>query len=109
MPAPTALTLMRSRYSAYRLKEASYIAETSLHGEDPAAIAASMEKTHFYRLEILSFKRGGVLDKRGEVTFRAFYEAESEKGTRKGVLEERSVFIRRKGRWYYDEGASEWL
>jgi SEC-C motif-containing protein len=101
--APTAVALMRSRYSAYALKNADYIVATSLKDEKHASIEQAMKESDFYRLEILSHKKGGVLDRKGEVTFKAFYKTFCRTPQGEGVLHERSAFVRKKGRWFYDE------
>ncbi|BDY13611.1 YchJ family protein [Hydrogenimonas cancrithermarum] len=101
--APTAEALMRSRYAAYALKRADYIVQTALHADNRDSIASWMEKAEFFRLEIVQTKRGGVLDKKGIVEFRAWFKEEDEEY----ILHEISAFVKRKGRWYYDEEGSE--
>jgi len=89
---------MRSRYSAYTLRKSGYIVETSLQREDLSSLEEHMRFIHYFRLEIVETRRGSALDRKGTVEFRAYYE----EGKKRGVLYERSAFLKRKGRWYYD-------
>ncbi|WP_456390094.1 YchJ family protein [Hydrogenimonas sp.] len=99
---PTAVALMRSRYTAYVLKNTDYIVATAVKKVDSAIIENAMREGDFYRLEIISCKRGGAMDKKGEVTFKAYYRTTEGEG----VLHERSLFVNRRGKWLYDEEAS---
>jgi SEC-C motif-containing protein len=95
----TAEALMRSRYSAYAMKEANYIVQTALVSDDQSAIEEWMKRVKFVKLEVVRTQRGKALDKKGIVEFRAWFE---DKGKIE-VLHEVSAFVKRKGRWFYDE------
>jgi SEC-C motif-containing protein len=108
--APTPEALMRSRFAAYAAGDVDYILATTdpegpLHRSDRAAWAEEIRRfcalTRFERLEIRAV--GPVADERGEVTFHA-------KLSRDGAdvsFAERSVFVRRDGRWLYQSGEVE--
>jgi SEC-C motif-containing protein len=105
-PAPTALALMRSRYTAYVRGAIDYLIEThdeSTRGPlDRSAIAAWSRETEWLGLEILATQRGGATDDEGIVEFIA-------RGRTRGApfaQRERSRFRRRDGRWYYVDGVA---
>ncbi|UXA19928.1 YchJ family protein [Mycobacterium sp. SMC-4] len=93
--AETAEALMRSRYSAYVLGEATYVWRTWHPRTRPAHVDEDLSVT-WMRLEIVDVAAGGVDDDSGEVEFRAHH--------RRGVLHERSRFARRARRWFYVDG-----
>lgn len=104
VPAPTALALMRSRYTAYVRGAVDYLVEThdapTRAGLDRAAIAAWSRETEWLGLEILDTVRGGEADDEGIVEFVA-------RGRTRGApfaQRERSRFRRAGGRWYYVDG-----
>ncbi len=94
-----ALTLMKSRYSAYAAGESGYIVETT-HPENPdfsaesdalrASIEAFCRDTGFLKLEIIEFVDG---EEEAFVTFTATLDS--------GVLKERSRFRKVDGKWLY--------
>ena len=98
----TAEALMRSRYSAYAMKNADYIVQTALVVDNKTAIEEWMKRVKFVKLEILRTQRGKALDKKGVVEFKAWFEDEG----KTEVLHEVSAFVKRKGRWFYDESNS---
>ncbi len=100
--APTAEALMRSRYSAYAMKKADYILKTALESDSRQAIEAWMERITFIQLEVVRTERGKALDKKGIVEFKAWFE----EGGKRQRLHEVSTFVKRKGRWFYDEKSS---
>lgn len=105
VPAPTALTLMRSRYTAFVRGAIDYLMEThdasTRAAADRKAIAKWSKDTLWMGLEIVATERGGEADSDGFVEFIA-------RGVTNGrpfVQRERSRF--RKGtdrRWYYVDG-----
>jgi SEC-C motif-containing protein len=106
--APTAERLMRSRYSAFAVGDATYL----LHSWHPDTRPDDLEldpAVRWYRLDILSRTGGGVLDSEGTVEFEARYRmpaAASEGGVKvpgstAGVQRENSRFARLDGRWVY--------
>lgn len=105
-PAPTALALMRSRYTAYARGDAAYLARTLAPehraGFDAADVGAGMRETRWLGLEILDTVDGGADDSTGIVEFVARFQAQGQ--TR--ALHERSRFRRDEsdGRWVYVDG-----
>ncbi len=99
---PTAEALMRSRYSAYVKGVPEYIAQTALEPPPIREIVKAIEETEFLSLELIETKRGGALDKKGVVEFKARYVT----GGAEGVLHERSAFVKKRGVWLYDEEGS---
>lgn len=104
-PAPTALALMRSRYTAYVRGEIEYLLAThapeTRASVDVAAVTRWSRDTVWQGLEIVATERGGASDESGFVEFIA-------RGTTNGVpfaQQERSRFTRVDGRWYYVDGA----
>ncbi len=95
---------MRSRYSAYALKQIDYLEQTT-HPEFRSAnlkneISDWANQVNFFKLEIASTSRGGMEDKSGKVEFIAFYHDRS--GINK--LHELSSFKKFKGKWFYLNG-----
>jgi SEC-C motif-containing protein len=106
IPADTAEDLMRSRYTAFAKQEWDYIDQTQSRDNDPEKPDSSyyrQDNIKWTKLEILGSKNGGQSDKKGEVSFVAHYvEDDDEK-----ILQETSKFIKKDGRWYYDEETSK--
>lgn len=96
----TAEALMRSRYSAYVLRNAAYLQETWDATKRPEAIDFSREKIDWFRLEIIDTKKGGIKDNKGVVVFKAFYVQDGEEH----VMNEISRFTKINGRWVYLDG-----
>jgi SEC-C motif-containing protein len=103
-PAPTALALMRSRYTAYVRGAIDYLVETQAPetraGLDRAAIERWSRETRWQGLEIVATEHGGETDADGIVEFVA-------RGTTRAAAfaqRERSRFRRDGGRWYYVAG-----
>ncbi len=91
----SAVELMRSRYSAYVLKDGKYLYETCSKAlQDPNDIQAINDHT----LEWLGLKILETSDY--EVTFMAYYREES----KIAVMKEHSFFIQEDGRLKYDRG-----
>ena len=93
--APTAESLMRSRYSAYALGLPQYLLDTWHRTTRPATLDLD-PSLDWYRLDILS-AQGGPFDTDGTVEFRAYYRS----GTDRGEQRELSRFLREARRWYY--------
>ena len=93
-----ALTLMKSRYSAYVSRETMYIIKTT-HWENPQysedkkswnrELQDFCKNTTFTKLEICDFTYDTV-------TFKAY--------TEQGVLHEKSNFVKIDGKWLYLDG-----
>ena len=105
VPAPTALALMRSRYTAFVRGEIDYLMDThdpaTRAGVDKKALAAWSRDTLWMGLEIVATEAGGEADDTGVVEFIA-------RGVTKGqpfTQRERSRFRKVDGRWVYTDGA----
>ncbi|AKK11050.1 YchJ family protein [Corynebacterium uterequi] len=99
-PAPTAVALMRSRFSAFVVGDAEYLLRTWHPLSRPERLDLSDSPIRFYRLDIHDTVAGGPFDSAGVVEFEAFY-----KGTSVGSQRERSRFERGSdGVWYYVDG-----
>lgn len=99
--AKTAEQLMRSRFTAYALRNADYLASTWDKNTRPESIDFSKEDVRWTGLEIVSKKKGQPGDPRGIVEFKAFYEVD---GTAH-VMREISRFRHTDGRWVYLDGS----
>lgn len=99
--APTAESLMRSRYCAYVLKLANYLRDTWHASTRPATLTFNGDEPQWCGLEIRQTSGGSESDQAGEVEFIAHWLAAD---GRTGALHERSCFVRDEGRWYYVDG-----
>lgn len=90
---------MRSRYSAFAVGDAAYLLR-SWHSRTRPKTLTLDPGQRWTRLEIVAATGGGVFHTEGTVEFRAHYRA----GGRRGVLHERSRFLREDGRWVYLDG-----
>lgn len=104
VPAPTALALMRSRYTAFVRGAIDYLIDTHAAATrasvNRAAIAQWSRDTTWRGLEIVATERGGEDDGDGIVEFIA-------RGVTNGrpfAQRERSRFRRVGGVWYYVDG-----
>ncbi|MGC9377092.1 YchJ family protein [Streptomyces sp. MH13] len=93
--APTAESLMRSRYTAFVRQDAGYLARTWHPRTRPGRLDLD-PGTRWTGLEILAATGGSAFHSTGTVTFRASY--------RGGSLHERSRFERVDGAWTYVDG-----
>ncbi|MFB7885574.1 YchJ family protein [Microbacterium sp. NPDC056057] len=98
-PAPTAERLMRSRYTAFVVGDAAYLHDTWHPGTRPAELTLDPDQ-RWTGLEIVGTADGGEGDRRGVVEFRAAWRH----GRDRGVLHERSRFVRQGERWWYLDG-----
>ena len=87
---------MRSRYSAFAVGDAGYLLRTWHPSRRPAGLALDPD-TEWKRLAVLDTEEGGMFDQTGTVTFRAVYVHDGQRG----VLAEKSRFVRQDGRWVY--------
>lgn len=101
LAAPTAETLMRSRYSAYVLKLPDYLRDTWHTTTRPASLIFGSDEPDWCGLQIRHTRGGSEMDSNGEVEFIARWRAPD---GRTGALHERSRFVREEGRWYYVDG-----
>lgn len=94
--APTAEALMRSRYSAFALGLGDYILETWESRYRPESADIDPD-TQWRRLVILDTEDFGET---ATVEFRAHWRNKMERG----IMHERSSFVREDGRWFYTMG-----
>ncbi len=87
---------MRSRYSAFAVRDRAYLLRTWHTQTRPARLDLD-PALRWRRLEVLAATDGSPFHAEGTVTFRAHYT----EGGRDGVLEERSHFVRESGAWVY--------
>ena len=97
--APTAETLMRSRFTAFVTRDADYLLRTWDPDTRPSELTLVDLPVQFYRLDIHDVVAGGPLDREGIVEFEAFY-----KGDPPGSQRERSAFRRVGREWVYVAG-----
>ena len=102
--AETAEQLMRSRYTAYVMRELAWLRESLHPGKradyDEASSRAWAEQAEWHGIEIVRTELGGPADETGMVEFLASF-------TVKGVRQEhheRSQFQKVGGAWYFSEG-----
>ena len=95
-PAPTAESLMRSRYSAFALGDAGYLVRTWHPSSRPRTLSLD-PALRWTRLAILQTRDGGLFDTTGTVQFRAIYVQRGQRG----VLAETSRFVRQGRHWTY--------
>lgn len=94
--APTAERLMRSRYSAYATGHADHLLSTWHPSTRPAELALDPD-VRWYRLDILSRTRGGLLDTTGTLEFRASFRSDAGAGSQ----HQNSRFVKVGGAWFY--------
>lgn len=94
--APTALELMRSRYSAYVLELEAYLLDTWATSTRPPAVGFD-PTIRWTGLEIIDTEAGGLFDDTGTVTF----GADDERAGLPQRLLEKSRFVREENRWRY--------
>lgn len=103
LPAPGPSQLMRSRYSAFVMKDADYLIKTWHSSCQAQRFRADLEsgftKTHWLGLTVFAADEGRNPDE-GFVSFIARFNDDS----RSGVIIERSRFLKENGQWYYIDG-----
>lgn len=99
--APTAQTLMRSRYSAFVKNEMTYLQETTWPANrrpvDEEAYRTRAEESIWLGLTVHQTEAGQVSDTRGTVKFTAKFMVD-------GQIQEQtenSLFRKKNGRWFY--------
>ena len=93
--AATAEQLMRSRYSAYAVRDVDYLLRSWHPRSRPPRLA--LGPLPWTGLEIVGKTGGGLFDDSGTVAFRAHYLH----GGQREVLSENSLFERHDGKWTY--------
>ncbi|BAW80685.1 zinc chelation protein SecC [Candidatus Nitrosoglobus terrae] len=91
---------MRSRFTAFAIKDQNYILKTWDPTKQPAKIEFLKETIQWKQLEIIGKKKGGEKDVKGIVEFKAYYLLESHQYR----MHEISRFHRSQGYWYYLDG-----
>jgi SEC-C motif-containing protein len=92
---------MRSRYTAYVVKDVDYLVRTTLPSERTDDLSDSirewMRKVEWLKLHVIATEEGSESDETGRVEFNAEYLTD----TAPGRHHECSVFQKLKGEWYY--------
>lgn len=99
--APTAETLMRSRYSAYVMRNGAYLHRSWHSSTRPNKKGLlQLPPMDWLGLEIVRTEFGGGHDATGIVEFIARFRD----GEQTGELHETSRFAREGGKWFYVDG-----
>ncbi len=98
--AQSAEQLMRSRYTAFVLKDSDYLLASWHSTTRPAELDLSGDTTQWTGLQVITTTRGGAGETAGTVEFIADYR----QGGQAGRLHEVSRFRREAGRWVYVDG-----
>ncbi len=96
----TALNLMRSRYTAYCLRDGQYLQRTWHVSTRPAKLDFQGDDTEWVRLDIVGQELGENSDTLGRVEFVALYR----QGGQLKRLHESSRFVKEEGEWFYVDG-----
>ncbi|MGM0430116.1 MAG: YchJ family protein [Pseudomonadota bacterium] len=88
--------LMRSRYSAFVGRLASYL-EATWHNSSRPPLLDLSDSPNWLKLQVIS---SSVDQNKGQVHFRAFYKD----GNDVAFMEEQSDFVKEDGKWYYLDG-----
>lgn len=103
--APTALALMRSRYTVYHAGQSEYLYKTthsSTRGQYKVSEIENWSKENTWtKLEIISVEHGNIKNDNGIVEFKAYF---NDKNGRQKIHHERSTFLKEDGLWYYLKG-----
>ncbi|MDH6130572.1 YchJ family protein [Kitasatospora sp. GP82] len=97
--AATAELLMRSRFSAFAVRDEAYLLR-SWHPDTRPERLDLDSRLRWVRLEIVATADGGPFHSEGTVRFRAHYAD----GRQEGSMEELSRFVRVDGAWVYVDG-----
>ena len=101
LPAPSAEALMRSRYTAFAMKNIAYLKKTWHQDTRPAEFDLDdQEVITWSGLEILATEQGRQGDQQGTVEFVAHFRANGQRHQ----LHEKSRFVHQAGQWYYLDG-----
>lgn len=101
IPAPTAESLMRSRYCAYARRDEAYLLRTWHPSTRPGSLDLAQDVgLRWLGLKILNRSAGTADDSSGTVEFVARFKS----GGKAGRMREISRFVREQGSWYYLDG-----
>lgn len=99
--APTAESLMRSRFCAYYLNKVDYLFATAWprqhDGLNKIGITRLPNTTEWTRLDIIRTEAGQLNDNKGIVEFKAWFK----EGEHESAHHETSDFIRENEHWYF--------
>ena len=102
--APTAESLMRSRYSAFVVENIDYLLNThdpsTRHENDREDIKNWSENSIWEGLNILGTQKGGESDSTGKVEFVAHYHMNGKDENH----HELSEFVKKDGQWFFHQG-----
>ena len=100
---PTALQLMRSRFTAYALDKTDYLISTTWPPQQKTLLASgnyqAPNTTQWVRLEVLDTVAGGAQDTQGTVEFKAWFTTDHQ--DKEQAHHERSDFIRVNQQWFF--------
>lgn len=103
--AHTALTLMRSRYTAHYNINIDYLYNTTHQKNKDLFGKLEIEKwatdNRWSNLQIISAEHGRISDDRGIVEFKATY---FDKNGKEHIHHEKSTFVKENEKWYYFDG-----
>jgi len=99
--AGTALVLMRSRYTAYCLRDGDYLRNTWHQHTRPGTLDFYGDDTEWLGLEVMRQEAGGAEDAEGVVEFVALHR----QGGAVRRFRECSRFVKESGEWLYLDGA----
>lgn len=101
---PTALALMRSRYTAFTQANIDYIERTrhphSEHDFDKAGTTSWAKESQWLGFELLNAEAGEKDDEGGSVEFIAKYTVDGKKQDH----HEMALFQKHEGKWYFMDG-----
>lgn len=100
LSAPTAEALMRSRYSAYVLRDEAYLLRTWHESTRPAQLGLEDDAVKWLKLEVLEKNQGSPMDEQGTVEFIASYQVQN----KKQQIHEVSRFVKQNNQWFYVDG-----
>lgn len=103
----TAEQLMRSRFTAFKLKEFQYLIDTHQTGQatSPTKISDFDLSIQWLGLKVIATSLGTASDCRGLVEFVAFYQQSNGKdNTKVKQLHEKSEFTKNNEQWLYISG-----
>ncbi len=90
---------MRSRYTAFAVRDVGYLLQTWHASTKPAAIDPGTI-LEWQELRIIRTEEGREGDSKGVVEFEATFST----GQGRGLLREVSRFVRENGQWFYVDG-----
>lgn len=99
----TAEALMRSRYTAYVLKNEAYLLN-SWHGSTrPRTLDLDRDQSEWLKLEVLKTEAGNSNNIEGVVEFIAYFKTQG----KRNKIHEVSQFLKENNQWYYVDGMLE--